>query len=114
MLAKQHAPKALASKESRRGALDAQFLKSLAPLALEFILGEIGILRQVRDQFEQFSRKFRQPGNRNGARVRASMRSKVGAHAPQIFFDLPAVARCRAGAHHRRRHSRETRVASSR
>ncbi len=39
------------------------------------------------------------------------MRAEVGAHAPQIFFDLAAVARCGAGAHDRRRHSGEARIA---
>ena len=98
MLAEQHAPKALAGEERRRGALDAQAFDHLPPLALELLGRERGLLRQLGDQGEQLAGEFGEAGKGDGAGVRAGAGAEVGAHAPQILLDLAAGALGRAGA----------------
>ena len=96
MLAEQHATKPLVREESRSGALDFQFFEFLAALALEFVFRERCIAREVGQKFEQLARKLGEARSGDRARIGSRMRSKVRAHAPQIFLDL--AARPRSGS----------------
>ena len=73
--------------------------------------GKRSIAREIGHQIENTFGKFRKPGKRNGAGIRARVRAQIGAHAAQIFFDLAAGARSGAGAHHRGGHFGEARRA---
>ena len=109
MRAKENAAQTLARQKRRRGALDAQAFDHLAALALELLLGKRGLLRQFGDQLQQFRGEFGEAVEGDGAGVRAGAGAQVGAHAPQIFFDLPAGARFGAGANDGRGDFREAR-----
>ena len=65
--AKQDAPQALAGQKARRGALDAQALDELAPLAFEFVGGKGSLLRQLRDE-PQADRSKSPPARRKKSR----------------------------------------------
>src|ERR1700733_3897561 len=93
MRAKKDPPESLVGQERRRGALDAQAFDGLAALALELLLRKRGLLRQFGDQLQQLRGKLSEPVKSDGAGVGAGARTYVGAHAPQIFLDLPAGPR---------------------
>src|SRR5208283_4256375 len=80
-------------------------------LALEFTLGKRCITRQFVHQREQRLCKFRKSRKRDRTIVRTRTRRKIGADAPQIFFELPARTLHGSRAHDRGGHLRESRSA---
>ena len=100
MRAEQDAPQAFAGQKAGRGALDAQALDELAPLAFEFVLGKRSLLREFGDKPQEIVRKVHKPGERNHAGVRAGAGRKIRAHPPQVLLDLAAGALLRARAGH--------------
>ena len=71
MRAEQDAAQAFAGQKAGRGALDAQALDELAPLAFEFVRGKRSLLREFGNKPQQVVRKVHKPGERNHAGVGA-------------------------------------------
>src|ERR1700692_4724009 len=88
--AEQDAPQALAGQKARRGAVDAQALDELAPLAFEFVGGKGSLLREFGDELQEIVRKVHEAGERNYAGVGSSARRKIRAHPPQVLLDFAA------------------------
>jgi len=109
--AKQNFTQSLARQKSRLRALELYFFQFLPSLAFEFRFRKRRFPRQFIHQHQQRLRKFRKPGKRNRAGIRARAGREVRADAPQIFFDLPARALFCSRAHHRCGHFREPRSA---
>ena len=111
MRAEQNAAQSLAGQKRRRGALDAQPLDQLAPLALELLRGKEACCASSETSPSSSREKFAEPAEGDRAGVRAGVSAEVRAHAAQVFFDLAAGAALGAGAHHRSGDVRESRSA---
>src|SRR5262249_21019751 len=111
MFAEKNFAKAFAGQKSRLRALEFYLFQFLTAFALEFGFGKRSFAREFVHKTQKRFGEFAESPKGNCTSVLAGAGGKIGAKAPQIFFDFPAGAVFCAGADHCCRHFGESRRA---